>query len=172
ESLFSGFVQDEIRASDSLWFTIGCKLEHNAYTGLQAEPSLRLAWSTPGGRYTLWAAASRAMRQPARSDTDLRMDLPPIPATSDIVQVPQLLGNPRAKNEDLRDYELGYRTGFTKTLSLDWVTFLSFYRNLQTIGPLPTPAIPGLPGQPEIPMQFDSTARALTYGGEGLPRWH
>jgi hypothetical protein len=95
--------------------------------------------------------------------------LPPIPATSDTVQVPQLLGNPRTKNEDLRDYELGYRTGFTKTLSLDWATFLSFYRNLQTIGP---PPIAGLPGQPEIPLQFDSTARALTYGGEVSLRWN
>jgi iron complex outermembrane receptor protein len=172
DSLFSGFVQDEIRVSDSLWFTVGCKLEHNAYTGLQAEPSLRLAWSTPDGRHTLWAAASRAIRQPARSDTDLRTDLPPLPASSGIVQMPQLLGNPHTKNEDLRDYELGYRTGFTKALSLDWVTFLSFYRNLQTIGPPPISAIPDLSGQPDIPLQFDSTARALTYGGEVSLRWN
>ena len=43
---------------------------------------------------------------------------------------------------------------------------MSFYRNLQTIGPPPISAIPDLPPQPDIPLQFDSTGRALTYGGE------
>src|SRR5450432_462927 len=66
DSFYSGFVQDEIRVSDSLWFTIGAKLEHNPYGGLELEPSARLAWSPSGGRHTIWAAASKAIRQPAR----------------------------------------------------------------------------------------------------------
>src|ERR1017187_2320719 len=73
DNLYSGFLQDEIRVSDSLWFTLGGKLEHNAYIGLQTEPSVRLAWRPPSGKHTLWAAASKALRQPARSDTALQV---------------------------------------------------------------------------------------------------
>jgi iron complex outermembrane receptor protein len=172
DNLYSGFVQDEIRASDSLWLTIGCKLEHNAYTGLETEPSVRLAWSAPGSRHTLWAAASKAIRQPARSDTAIQTDLETIPITSDLIQVLRLFGNPRIEDEELRDYELGYRTEIAKTLSLDVATFLSFYRYLETVEPQPMVVIPGSPVQLVIPMLYDTKAHAVTYGGEVSLRWN
>jgi iron complex outermembrane recepter protein len=177
DSLYSGFFQDEIRASDSLWLTIGCKLEHNAYTGLETEPSVRLAWNPPGSRHTLWAAASKAIRQPARADADINTELATIPLSADSVQVLRVFGNPRIKDEQLRDYELGYRSEFTKTLSLDVATFLSFYRHLETTEPQPMVIIPGSPLQVEIPMLFDNKAHAVNYGGElslnwnATPRW-
>ena len=172
DNLYSGFLQDEIRASDSLWFTIGLKLEHNAYTGLEIGPSVRLAWSPPGSRHTIWAAASKADRQPARADTGIQTNLQVIPITSDFVQVLQLSGNPRIKDEELRDYELGYRTEFTKTVSLDVATFLSFYHHLQTAEPQPMVVIPGSPVQFVIPLQYDNKAHAVTYGGEVSVRWN
>jgi len=171
DSLYSGFVQDEIRASDSLWFTIGCKLEHNAYTGADMEPSARLAWSPPRSRYTIWAAASKAIRQPSRADTDPQADVQTIPLTADSIQVLRLFGNPRIKNEELRDYELGYRSEFTKNLSLDVATFLSFYHHLQTIEPQPMVVIPGSPVQFEVPLLNDNKAHAVTYGGEVSLNW-
>src|ERR1019366_6927292 len=172
DNLYSGFVQDEIRASDSLWFTIGCKLEHNAYTGLQTEPSVRLAWSAPDSRHTLWAAASKANRQPARLDTALQVDLETTPVAPGLVQVLRLSGNPRIKDEELRDYELGYRAELTKTLSLDAATFLSFYHHLQTFEPQPMVVVPGSPVQLIVPILFDTKAHALTYGGELSLRWN
>jgi iron complex outermembrane receptor protein len=172
DNLYSGFLQDEIRASDSLWFTVGCKLEHNAYTGMETEPSVRLAWSAPGSPHTLWAAASRAIRQPARVDTAVQTDLSTIPVAPGLVQVFRLTGNPLIKDEELRDYELGYRSEIAKTLSLDVSTFLSFYRHLETIDPQPMLIVPGSPTQLVIPMLFGSNARAVTYGGEVSFSWN
>lgn len=172
DGLYSGFVQDEIRASDSVWFTVGCKLEHNTYTGVEAEPSVRLAWSPPGGRNTIWAAASKANRQPARVDTALHTDLQTVPLSSDLIQVLRFSGNPLIKDEVLRDYELGYRSEITKTLSLDAASFLSFYRHLETIEQQPMLFIPGSPAQFVIPVQYDNKASAVTYGGELSLRWN
>jgi iron complex outermembrane receptor protein len=172
DQLFSGFVQDEIRASNSLWLTLGVKLEHARYNGLQTEPSARLAWNAPGSRHTLWVAASKALRQPSRSDTSVQADLETIPIGPDAVQVLRLFGNPGIKDEELRDYELGYRTEFTKSLSFDAATFLSFYRNLETIEPQAMVIIPGSPVQFVIPMLYENKGRAVTYGGELSLRWN
>ena len=172
DSLYSVFLQDEIRVSDSLWFTIGCKLEHNAYTGLETEPSVRLAWSPPGSRHAIWAAASRAIRQPARLDAAAEIELATIPVSADSVQVLRLFGNPRIKDEQLWDYELGYRSEFTKTLSLDVTTFLSVYHHLATVEPQPMVVVPGSPVQLQVPLLNDSKAHAVTYGGELSLSWH
>ena len=171
DGLYSGFVQDEIRVSDSLWFTVGGKLEHNAYTGIEVEPSLRLAWSPPGGRHTVWAAASKAIRQPARVDAAIRTDLETIPLSPYLVQVLRFSGNPLIKDEELRDYELGYRAEIAKTVSLDATTFLSFYRHLQTTEPQAPVLISGSPALLIVPLEYDNKARAVTYGGELSLRW-
>jgi iron complex outermembrane receptor protein len=89
----------------------------------------------------------------------------------------RLSGNPRIKSEELQDYELGYRSELTKTLSLDLATFLSFYHHLETFEPQPMVILPGSPLRLEIPMLFDNKAHAVTYGGElslnwnATPRW-
>jgi iron complex outermembrane receptor protein len=172
DSLYSGFLQDEIRLSDSFWLTIGGKLEHNAYTGLEVEPSLRLAWNAPGSRNTIWAAASKANRQPARVDADIQTDLQTIPLSPDLIQVLRFSGNPLIKDEELRDYELGYRSEIAKNLSLDVATFLSFYRHLETAEPQSPVLIPGSPTRLIIPLMYDNKARALTYGGELSLSWN
>src|SRR5207247_2460832 len=57
--LFSGFVQDEIEVVPDHWHvTLGTKLEHNDYSGVEVQPSGRLAW-TPDRRHTIWMAISR-----------------------------------------------------------------------------------------------------------------
>ncbi len=46
QQLFSGFVQDEITlVQDRLRLTLGTKLEHNDYTGVEVQPSGRLLWA-------------------------------------------------------------------------------------------------------------------------------
>ena len=74
DPLYSAFLQDEIRLAPELWLTVGSKFEHNSYTGFEYEPSARLAW-TPGSRNEVWAAASRAIRQPARVEDGIRVEL-------------------------------------------------------------------------------------------------
>src|SRR6185295_3208709 len=42
--LFSAFIQDEFKIiPDQLTFTLGTKIEHNDFTGLEVQPSARLA---------------------------------------------------------------------------------------------------------------------------------
>jgi iron complex outermembrane receptor protein len=170
-SLFNVFLQDEIRISNALWFTIGAKLEHNSYTGFETEPSARMVWSPPGSRYTIWAAASKAIRQPSREDADVQSNLVTIPLSVASVEVVRLVGNPLLKAEELRDYELGYRTELTKTLSVDAASFLSFYHNLETIEPQAPIFIPGSPLVIEIPELYKNEGHAMTYGGELALTW-
>ena len=172
DSLFSAFLQDEIRLSSAFSFIAGLKLEHNAYTGLETEPSARLSWNRPGSRHTVWAAASKAIRQPARSDSDIDAPLATIPLGPDTIQVLRVLGNPHVKAEEIRDYEVGYRSELTKKLSVDLATFLSFYRHLETFEPQPPVILPGSPLQIFIPFTFQNNARAMDYGGEVSLNWN
>ena len=93
------------------------------------------------------------------------------------IELTRLLGNPQVKAEELRDYELGYRSELTKTLSLDVSTFLSFYHHLETIEPQNPVYLPGSPLIIEIPFLYDNQAHAVDYGGElsltwkAAPRW-
>lgn len=69
-SIFSAFLQDTIALwEDQLFFILGCKVEHNDYTGFEVQPSARLLW-TPNDRHTVWAAVSRAVRTPSRVERD------------------------------------------------------------------------------------------------------
>src|SRR6185503_4138461 len=48
--LFSGFLQDEITLiPERLQFTLGSKIEHNDYSGVEVQPNARIAW-TPDHR--------------------------------------------------------------------------------------------------------------------------
>lgn len=170
-SLFNVFVQDEIRISEALSFTAGIKLEHNSYTGLENEPSARLVWSPAGSRYTIWAAASKAIRQPARSENDILAVLETIPLSANSVELLVAKGNPRTQAEGLRDYELGYRSELTGNLSLDATTFLSFYRDLETLNPQAPVFISGSPLVVEIPLLYENSAHAMTWGGELALNW-
>lgn len=172
DNLFSAFVQDEIQVSGSWWFTLGVKLEHNPYTGLETEPSVRLVWNPAGSRHTVWAAASKALRQPARTDTGIEAEVARLPDGPDSVQVVRLYGNPRIQDEELRDYELGYRSELTRTLSLDATAFLSFYRHLEDTELQPARILPGSPVQVLLPLLFESHASAVDYGGELSLNWN
>ena len=171
DQLLSLFFQDEIRLSDSVRFTAGCKLEHNSYLTLEKEPSLRLVWTAPGGRDTVWASAARAVRQPSRADTSISTEAQRVPLAPGIVQVLRLIGNPAVKDEEVWDYELGYRSEFAKNLSLDLTTFLSSYGNLLTLEPQALKIIPGSPLVIEIPVTSGNGAHALNYGGEISVNW-
>ena len=156
---FSAFAQDEIALSqDRLHLTLGTKVEHNAYTGIEVEPSARLAWK-PDARQTLWSAISRAVRTPSRIDRDLYA-----PATPPY----RLSGNPDVVSEKLLAYEAGYRVQFDPALSLSLATFLNEYDDLRSLEPLnppqafPVTASSGLRGRSsgaELTVEWQATAR-------------
>jgi iron complex outermembrane receptor protein len=141
--LASGFVQDELTsAGNTLKLTLGAKLEHNEYSGLEAQPSVRLAW-TPPGRQMAWAAASRAVRSPARIDTEIRTG--------------PTRGNPDFAAEKVTAYELGYRVTPAETLSLSLAAFHNRYTDVRSINQNAT--VPGA-------LLFANDLQATTFGVE------
>src|SRR2546426_5466226 len=132
---FTAFAQDEIAlASDRLHVTLGTKIEHNDYTGVEIQPSGRVNWTISPSRM-LWAAVSRAVRTPSRIDRELYA-----PGQPPYV----LAGGPGFRSEKELAYELGYRHQ-QGALVLAFASFYSRYhglRSLQQVNPPnPTPIV-------------------------------
>ena len=122
--LFTGFLQDQIALAPDRWtLTLGTKVEHNDYTGLEFQPSGRLAW-TPSEHQTVWGAVSRAVRAPSRIDRELFA-----PGKPPFV----LQGGPDFVSEELLAYELGYRVQPHARLSLSVATFFNEYSNIRSV---------------------------------------
>jgi len=172
DSLYTAFVQDEIKLAESAWFTVGSKFEHNAYTGFDYEPSAQFVWA-PTSRQTIWLSASQAIRQPSRQDTDIQLDAAIIPLIGGNFGVLQYEGNKNIKAEQLRDYEVGYRAQVSKRLSLDVAAFRSYYRHLETSEP-GAPYFVDTPGPPHFVLPFNivGAAHARTFGGEIFATWN
>lgn len=130
------FLQDKIvLVEDRLKLTAGTKIEHNDYTGLEFEPSVRLAF-TPDRDKTLWAAVSRAVRTPSRVDSDLYS-----PATPPY----NIAGGPNVVSEKLIAYEFGYRVQLDPQLVISIATYYNDYNDLRSLEPLNPPrAFPAL----------------------------
>ena len=171
DNLFSAFLQDEIKVMKSVWFIAGSKLEHNAYTGIEFEPSAQVVWQ-PARSHTLWVSAARAIRQPARADTAIRIDVAVVPLDSGNFGVIQIAGTPNRKAEELLSYQLGYRAEVSKQLSFDLATFLNFYHHLQTNEPgAPFFTASPPPAHEVFPETSTDHAHGRTYGAEIFARW-
>jgi iron complex outermembrane receptor protein len=131
DGLFSAFLQDELKLTDSLSLTMGAKAEHNDFTGPEFEPSAQLVW-TPTGKQTVWLSAARAFREPSPTDDDIRDDLTSVPLGSSF-EVVRLLGDPEMKAEEFHDFEVGYRAEAHKHVSLDVAAFAGLYKNLEAV---------------------------------------
>jgi iron complex outermembrane receptor protein len=173
QALYSGFLQDEIKLTKDVYFTIGSKLEHNDYTGYEAEPSARLQWNLDSTQL-LWAAVSRAVRTPSRYDHDLQVPSglfnapPPYQFPSTYLQ-----GNPNFESETLIAYEVGYRAALTPQLTGSLSTFYNDYSDLRSTTTTPTTATYVFP----YPVVFENNLEGDTYGLElsasyqTLPWW-
>ena len=170
-TLYSLFVQDQIGITRSLTLTIGAKAEHNQYSGFDWEPSAQLVW-TPTPRQAFWVSASQAVRQPSLMDSAIQYDITTVPLNDNSFGVLTLLGNPQIRNEQVRDYEAGYRAQAGKHLSIDLALFRSYYQHLETSEP-GDPFAVDTPGPPHLvlPLYVNNLARARTYGGEIFAHW-
>jgi iron complex outermembrane receptor protein len=145
----SGFVQDEIAlVKDRLHLTLGTKIERNAYTGIEYQPSSRLDWKL-NQHQTIWAAVSRAVRTPSRIDRELF-----VPARPPFL----LAGGPTFDSEELLAYELGYRIQPYQRLSLSLATFYNAYNNLRSIEQVNPPA--------RLPVVIGNGLKGESYGAE------
>lgn len=165
-NLFSFFVQDEwVVVPDLLTLVGGAKLEHNDYTGIEVQPSLR-AVSKPGKGQTLWASVSRAVRTPSAVEGQGIFAIPNGPpfAAPGGPYVPTVVGTGEPGAEVLWAYEMGYRIQPQKQLSIDLAAFYNRYTDLSGVGGF-SRFTPGVPvGTAEMP--FKNVMSAETYGGE------
>jgi iron complex outermembrane receptor protein len=148
QSLYSGFAQDEIMLAPNLAYILGTKLEHNAYTGWELQPSTRLQWSLSSSQ-SLWGAVSRAVRTPSRIDRDLYEADPP--------RLQVLEGSEDFVSEKLIAYELGYRAVFSNRLSGSVSTFYNAYTDLRSTSYTPRTL---------LPFYFANNLEGHTYGLE------
>jgi iron complex outermembrane recepter protein len=124
--LVSAFVQDEIAvAGDRITLTLGSKFEHHGYTGLEVQPTARIAVAY--GPQMFWGAVSRAVRTPSRFDRDLFF-----PANPPFI----FAGGPDFRSETLVAYEAGWKaTGTSAFASV--AAFANHYDDIRStsLGP-------------------------------------
>jgi iron complex outermembrane recepter protein len=166
QTLYSGFVQDEIALRDDLVLTLGAKVEHTDYTGVEVEPSVRMQWNR-SERESIWGAISRAVRTPSRIDREISQ---PSPGFAFVL----LQGGANFDSETVIAYELGYRAQLGARLSGAISAFYNDYDDLRStsLSP-PDPALGGLP----FPLFFENNVEGETHGFElsatfqALDRW-
>lgn len=158
QDLYSAFVQDEVALGAGWAFTLGSKVEHNDYTGLEFEPSARLQWEFAPS-HMIWTAVSRAVRMPSRVDRDLRQ-----PSAG----APIFMGGPRFDSETVITYELGYRGQISPNLLVAVTAFYSDYNDLRSLGVTP---VTGLPLLLENDVEGRSYGLELTTTYEVVKGW-
>ncbi len=177
QHLFSTFVQDDMAIiRDRLRLTLGSKFEHNNYTGMEIQPNIRLLW-TPHDQYTVWTAISRAVKTPARTDRDVRINVdtisPRTPANQTFLPALVVLcGNQNFESEELLSHEIGCRARPIDQLSLDMATFYNVYDNLRApeLGELSFKTS-STPRYIIVPINGVNKAKAESYGGELVVNW-
>jgi iron complex outermembrane recepter protein len=135
-SLYSAFIQERIGLwPERLQLFLGSKFEHNDYTGFEYQPSARLLW-TPHPRQVFWAAATRAVRTPSRSENDVRVLNRTLPVGSLFADSPPTLvvlaGDRGLEAERVLSFEAGYRIRPREGLSLDLAGHYSDYAGLRS----------------------------------------
>jgi iron complex outermembrane receptor protein len=141
------YAQDSFRIHPQVALVAGVKAEGGSFSGVEAQPTVRVAW-TPQPRTTAWAAASRAVRTPVRIDEDLVIrfsDITLFEASDDF------------RTETARAYELGLRHRPTSSLSLAASAFVYRYHDLRSTEPLGSAPIPGT---------FKNSLDAKSHGAE------
>ncbi len=175
--LASVYARDEIMLiPEHLRLTLGVRLDHNDFTGLEIQPNSRLMW-TPDSRNSLWAAVSRAVRTPSRAENDVLLNtrtFDAIPGTTTLLPLPllaQLVGSSQFNAEKLLAYEVGYRHQFSPRASVDIATFFNDYSHLRDLsfGALSFQSV--FPPHLLLPLGLNNSAKGQTYGAEVSADW-
>lgn len=173
--LINVFAQDDIALiEEQLRLTLGSKVEHNDFSGIEVQPSVRLLW-TPDRNHSVWGSVSRAVRTPNFEEAGLRInhtvfDLDgPGPAPPRVISI---LPNDDLHSETVLANELGYRMQASPSLYLDIAAFYNVYDELivdERAGAVfetnPPPAHLAIISRHVNKMQGD------TYGIEFAPSW-
>lgn len=169
----SAFFEDLIQSSGGRFqLTLGTKLEHNDFTGLEIQPTARVLVRLDD-RKSLWAAVSRAVRTPARAYTDVAVALRALPTESGLPGVVTLVGDKQLKAEELLAYEAGFRARIGERFSIDAAVFLNDYRGLLTTEPgQPQPVLDAPVPHLVLPVVSSNLATGRAHGLELAWNWN
>jgi len=164
---YSLFAQDEFRLTDDLHVTLGLRFDHNEFTGWETQPTARFSWNVQP-HHTVWMAASRASRAPSRGEVGFNSShigaWAPLPSPYPPTVVPYIIrvqGTSDYGSEELRAYEIGWRSQWSPTLFTDGVAFSHRYRQLRANG-----EITYLPGPSLLDPSYIDVYVPLINGGE------
>jgi len=125
--LFGFFVHDEISLIPETWsLVLGSKFEHNAFSGFEVQPNIRMLW-TPNDKHSYWAAVSRAVRIPSPRDEDAEVNRFSTGGSNPTLYREE---DGTADAENLLAYEIGYKFKQNSKLHLDLATFWFDYTDL------------------------------------------
>jgi iron complex outermembrane recepter protein len=162
QNLYSGFVQDEIEVVPDVHVTLGTKVEHNDYTGYEAEPSGRIRWNF-NPKQMVWTAVSRAVRTPSRYDRDLEVVTGLVNAPAPyIFPADFLAGSSAFTSEAVIAYELGYRAELGSKFSVSVSAYYNSYSDVRSTSNTPTTPTYPFP----YPVVFQNGLEGDTYGLE------
>ncbi|HYC73131.1 MAG TPA: TonB-dependent receptor [Opitutaceae bacterium] len=167
--LLTGFVQDEITLADRLRVMIGTKLEHNDYTGVEVQPSIRALWLPREGR-SVWLAVSRAVSTPPRYAQEAFINLAPVPVGPSLLAYPQVQPNPDARSEVLLAFEAGFRAELDQA-SVDVALFHHEHRDsIERLNLAPEFRLAPIP-HVFLPLLLLNEGTGESSGAEVLLRW-
>lgn len=162
--LYSAFIQNKFTIiPETLSLTFGSKFEHNDFTGFEIQPSIRSTW-TPSPNHTVWAAISRAVRTPNRSEDDVSVVVSNL--NPGFIR---WVGNRQFESEDVLAYEIGYRIKPKRNLLIDTTIFYNEYDDLRT-NELDFSA--NIPADTALGLPFHNGAEGTTYGIEIASTWN
>jgi iron complex outermembrane receptor protein len=168
--LFTSFVQDELSIiSNSLYVTLGDRLEHNHFTGFDVQPSASIAW-LPNGKTILWASVSKAVGTPSR-ETEVRFNDTALAGPGGIPVLESIFGTDQ-KNDNVLATEFGYRTQILEHLSLDLTGFYDSYANIisSDVGTIYLETDPS-PAHLVLPVFLGNQLYGEGYGAEMAVSW-
>jgi iron complex outermembrane receptor protein len=173
DHLYTAFLQDEISVIDRrLSLTLGTKLLRTNFTGVELEPSARLAW-TPSENQTIWTAFTHSVRTPSRAETDFSLSGYITTTPDGVPYFARFNANRDFAPEQLNGYELGYRRLLRHNIFLDLSTFYNHYHDLfseDITGATYLESSPA-PAHFLLPAQFRNDLLGATTGVEIAPEW-
>jgi iron complex outermembrane recepter protein len=168
DNLFSAFIQGEFLLNPDLRLTAGTKVEHNDYTGFEIQPTLRGLW-TINPQHSLWAAISRAVRTPSRSEANASLNAI-IPTPEGFARI-NSISNQDFQSENLLAYELGYRFNLAQQFLLDMSLFFNQYDKLRNLVNKPLTMSPILKFQTNNQMYGEIFGLELATHWQVLETW-
>ena len=173
DQLITGFFQDDIGLiANRLVLSLGTKLLHTDFTGLQWQPSARLLW-TPTDKQTLWAAFTHAVRTPSDAERDFYLSGYIGSGPGGLPYFARFNGNPNFQSEELNGYELGYRRLLVRQFYVDIATFFNHYGDLFSEDITGAPYLETTPPPTHylLPADFGNGLLGTTEGVEIAPEW-